>query len=89
MLCVEFNEFKLARFYDKNIKRVLRNKIIKFYKKSSKNYKSKKTLIKVIRKHFKQKYGLFMILQCLLELAKEKKIELNHRIIYNIQKKVH
>ena len=89
LLCVEFNGFKLARFYDKSIKRVIKNQIIRFYKLNSNNYKGKKKLIKLITRHFKQKYGLFLILKSLLELTKEEKIEVNHRIIHKIHKKVH
>jgi hypothetical protein len=33
LLCVNYNNFKLARFYDKNVKRKLKNKIIVFLKK--------------------------------------------------------
>lgn len=88
LLCVDFNGFKLARFYDKNIKRVIKSQIVKYYKKNSKKKGSNKKLLKLIVKHFKQKYGLFLILQALLELTKEKNIELNHRIIHKIQKKV-
>ncbi len=89
LLCVEFNEFKLARFYDKSIKRVIKSQIISFYKKNLKKETSQKKILNSIITGFKQKYGLSLILQTLLELTKEKKIELNHRIINKIQKKLH
>ncbi len=89
LLCVEFNEFKLARFYDKSIKRVIKNQIISFFKRNLKKETNQKKILNSIIKYFKQKYGLSLILQTLLELTKEKKIELNHRIINKIQKKVH
>lgn len=89
LLCVDFNGFKLARFYDKNIKRVIKSQVIRYYKRNLRKETNNKKLLKLIIKHFKQKYGLFLILQTLLGLTKEKKIELNHRIIHKIQKKVH
>lgn len=88
IFCVNYNGFKLARFYDKSIKRVLKSRIINYFKINSKNYKSKMKLIKVIVKHFKQKYGIYLILNALLELIKEKEIEFNHKIVNKIQKKI-
>ena len=89
LLCVDFDGFKLARFYDKNIKRVAKSQIIRYYKKYSKEETNNKKLLKSIIKHFKQKYGLFLILHAVLELSKEKKIQLNRRIIHKIQKKAY
>jgi competence CoiA-like predicted nuclease len=85
LLCVEFNGFKLARFYDKNIKRVIKSQIISYHKRIGIH---EKKMLNSIIKHFKEKYGLFLILQALLELTKEKKIALNHRIIHKIRKKM-
>jgi hypothetical protein len=87
IFCVNYNRFRLARFYDKNVKRNLKNRIANYFKINSKNYKSKKKLLKFIISHFKQKYGLFLVWNAPLELIKEKKIEFNHNIEYKIQKK--
>ncbi|MFX1327447.1 MAG: competence protein CoiA family protein [Promethearchaeota archaeon] len=86
LLCVNYNGFKLARFYDKNIKIVLKEKIIRFLKFNSDVYKSKKKLIKLIVNHFKQKYGRALIYRAVLELTQEKKVDLNHKIIHRIKK---
>ncbi|MFW9900715.1 MAG: competence protein CoiA family protein [Candidatus Thorarchaeota archaeon] len=87
LLCVNYNGYKLARFYDKSIKRVLKNKIIKNYKLNLKKSKNQKKFIKLIINHFKQKYGLPLLLQVLLELIKNKKIDLNKKYIFKLQKK--
>lgn len=81
ILCVNYNGYKLARFYDKSIKRVLKSQIIDYFHVNSKSCKSEKKLIKLIIAYFKHKYGEFLILKAFLELIKEKKIEFNHRII--------
>ncbi|MFX0140394.1 MAG: hypothetical protein ACFFDN_42540 [Candidatus Hodarchaeota archaeon] len=87
IICVNYNGFKLARFYEKNITSVLKNRITYYFKMNFKNYKSKKKMLKLIINHFKKKYRLFLVLNALLELIKEKKIEFNHHIDYKIQKK--
>lgn len=111
LLCVKYDGFKLARFYDRSIKRVLKNSILNFiikktkrdctnckilYKKQRrcsisqdcnfKPYKNKK-LVKVIIKHFIEKYGKHFILQSILDLIKERKIDLNKKIIIKKLKK--
>ncbi|MFX0036312.1 MAG: competence protein CoiA family protein [Candidatus Hermodarchaeota archaeon] len=86
LLCVNYNGFRLARFYDKNIKLVLKEKIIKFLKYNSESYKFKKKLIKLIINHFKQKYGIPLIYKTVLELTQEKKIEINIKVIHRIKK---
>ena len=89
LLCVDFNEFKLARFYDKNIKRVIKSQIIIYYKRNLKKFPRKKKLLNSIIRLFKEKYGVFLILRAILELTKEMKIELNQIIIRKIQKKLY
>jgi len=89
ILCVKYNGYKLARFHDKNVKRVLKNRILDYYNKKSKMCKSKKELIKLIIKHFIQKYGIILILKAIFELYQGKKIELTHRIVHKIQKKLY
>lgn len=85
---VNYNGFKLARFYDRSVKRILKSQIINYFKIIPKNYKSNMKLVKLIIKHFKQKYGISLILNALVELFKEKKIETDLRVIKKIQKKI-
>ncbi len=89
LLCVNYNGYKLARFYDKSIKRVVKGQIIRFYNKYLNESKNQKKLIDLIINHFKQKYGLFLISQALIELINNKKIELNQKHLYKLQKKIH
>ncbi|MFX0041819.1 MAG: competence protein CoiA family protein [Candidatus Hodarchaeota archaeon] len=100
LLCVKYNGFKIARFYDKSIIRVLKDLIADFIiKKTKKNctncrvlFKKKKRcslnqncnfkpyknnkLVKIIIKCFNKKYGKNFILRSILDLIKERKIDL-------------
>ncbi|UCC20511.1 MAG: hypothetical protein JSV62_04265 [Promethearchaeota archaeon] len=89
ILCVNFNGYKLARFYDKNIKRVLKSLILDYYYTNLKSVRSNKKLINLIINQFIQKYGKFLILKAILELSKEKKIEFSQIIISKIKKKLY
>jgi competence CoiA-like predicted nuclease len=88
LLCVNFNGFKLARFYDKNIKRVLKDKISTYYKKNLMMFKSEKKLLKSILNNFKTKYGNHLILVAIFELDQEKRTGFIHKIIDKIIKKI-
>lgn len=88
LLCLEYNGFRLARFYDKNIKRVLKDKIWINYQKRLKNCYSEKKLLKDIITNFKTKYGIYLILFVMCELIQEKKITFSEKIIKKIQKKI-
>ena len=51
LLCVNFNGFDIARFYDKNVKRILKDKILRFLKeKKFRNYNNSKTKNNNLRK---------------------------------------
>lgn len=87
LLCVDYNGFKLARFYDKNVKRVLKDKIIKFYQEKLKSIKSEKKLLKVILNHFKTKYGIYLIMDATFASIQDKEIKFSSKIIKKIQRK--
>ncbi|MFX1314662.1 MAG: competence protein CoiA family protein [Promethearchaeota archaeon] len=99
LLCVNYNGFKLARFYDKSIKRILKEEILNniIREKSKhcldrrllfkgcnncfvnqfcelKSYKDKK-LIKLIIRELNDKYGKRFILETILDLIKERKVD--------------
>lgn len=88
ILCVTYNGLKIARFYDKNIKRVLKDKIWINYQKRLKNCYSEKKLLKDIINNFKTKYGVYLILFVMFELIQEKKISFSKKIIKKIQRKI-
>lgn len=105
IFCVNYNGFKLARFYDKSVKRVLKNEIFMFWNKKKKrscsncsikfknlrkcktkencNFKQykKRAFIKLILIHFNKKYGELIILNSILDLIKEKKIDSDKKYI--------
>ena len=92
ILLVEYNGYKLARFYDKNIKSVLKNEISRFLLKENrisldKNYKYK-TLKKSLLNHFNEKYSKYIILGSVSELIKEKKVKLNEKFISKIKREI-
>ena len=86
LICVNYNGYKIARFYDKSIKRVVKSKIVKFYKANFKNGQNQKKFINVIINYFKHKYGLSLILQVLLELIDKKKLILIKNMFSNFRK---
>jgi len=89
ILCTEFSGYKIARFYDKNLKNVLKNRIVNFYYlKNKKARNDENRLLKAILKSFKKKYGKFMIYSAIIELVNEKKIDFRRKIIKKIQKKI-
>jgi competence CoiA-like predicted nuclease len=88
LLCTEFSGYKIARFYDKNVKTVLKEKIINIYNKEKKEGSSEKRIIKVISKAFEKKYGLYMIYYVFIELYKESEIDFCRKTIIKIQKRI-
>ncbi|MFX1446049.1 MAG: hypothetical protein ACFFHV_21780 [Promethearchaeota archaeon] len=92
LLCVDYNGFKIARFYDKNIKISLKNQIYNFVKNFMKihplDYEKKsktKTLVKNIIKECRGQYGKVLIIEC-ISLLKEK-IQINEKYINKILNK--
>ena len=90
LLCVDYNEFKIARFYDKNIKISLKNQIFNFIQDSIKKYplnyekKSKtKKLVNKIFKEFRGQYGKAIIMEAIYLL--NDKIQINEKYINKIK----
>jgi competence CoiA-like predicted nuclease len=81
LLCVKYNGFKIARFYDKSMTRVLKDSIADFIIKNTKKNCSNKKLIKITIKCFNEKYGKYFILQSILNLIKERKIDFKKNYI--------
>jgi competence CoiA-like predicted nuclease len=88
LLCTRFAGNKIARFYDKNVKGVLKSQIKSFYEAQVKLNTDKKKIIKLLISKFKKKYGLFLIYKSIIELHNEKYLNFNEKIIKKIQKKV-
>ncbi|MFX1296311.1 MAG: competence protein CoiA family protein [Promethearchaeota archaeon] len=97
LLCVKYNGFKIARFYDKSITRVLKNSILNFVIKKAKKYSDNKSnfkpskdikLVKAIIKNFIERYGKYFILQSILDLITENKLDFDKRIIVKKLKRV-
>ncbi|MFX0059945.1 MAG: competence protein CoiA family protein [Candidatus Hodarchaeota archaeon] len=88
IFCNEFSGFKIARFYDKNIKSVLKKRIVSYYVLKKDKFHKEKKLYKAILKHFKKKYGLYLILNAIIELINNNKIDFHHKIARDIQKKL-
>jgi hypothetical protein len=91
LLCVEYNGFKIARFYDKNIKISLKNQILKFIQEFIKiyalNYEKKsktKKLVKNIFKEYSSTYGKAIIIEA-INLLKEN-IQINEKYFNKINK---
>ena len=91
LLTVNYNGFKLARFYDKNIKTILKNKIFGYLqnnlRKSLKNYKYKKVR-KLVLNHFSFNYGRYLILDSFSDIIREKKLDLDEKYILKIKKEI-
>jgi hypothetical protein len=92
LLCVDFNGFKIARFYDKNIKTVLKNNIFNYIQENQsisqmnlQNYRNMKKLSKKIHKKFHKSFGHSIIDECIYLLRK--KLEFNRKFIQKMQKK--
>ncbi|TFG00257.1 MAG: hypothetical protein EU540_05540 [Promethearchaeota archaeon] len=93
LLCTNFNNFKIARFYDKNVKNSLKNLILSYiqiYLKENpydyKKYRKTKKLIKNVIKEFKSKYGKSIIIDCIKLINKKGKF-LNEKAIQIYKKK--
>lgn len=88
LLCTEFSGYKIARFYDKNLKVVLKGEIMKRVTPLANTIiKTKKPLRRII-KHFKKKYGEYMILNAIMELLKQNEIQLDYKVIKRIRRKM-
>ncbi|MBD3341164.1 MAG: hypothetical protein GF353_18810 [Candidatus Lokiarchaeota archaeon] len=93
ILCTEFNGFKIARFYDKNIKSILRGGIERTLRKyirnkSNFNFQKKrntKKVFKYIIRKYKTSYGIPLIIECFNRLVN--RYNLNERIVERYNRK--
>ena len=88
IMCTEFAGFKIARFYDKNIKSLLKENILNFYKIKKKGNTDDKIFVREVIKCFKKKYGIFLIYNSIMELSLEKKTVLSRKTITKIENKI-
>jgi competence CoiA-like predicted nuclease len=88
LLCTQFNAYKIARFFDKNIKYELKGEIENYIRNSNLEVINKKSLIKSILKQFNKKYGEYMILSLLIELVNDKKLMLGQKLFKRIYRKI-
>ena len=88
LLCTEFSGYKIARFYDKNLKNILKEKMIDIYYKERKAKNKEKGIIKAMLKTFEKKYGRYMIYFVVIELVNEQKIDFCRKIVKRIQSKI-
>ena len=88
LMCTEFAGFKIARFYDKNIKSLLKQNILNFYKIEKKGRNNDKKFVRDVVKRFKKKYGIFLIYNSIVELYLENKVVLSRKMITKIKKKI-
>ena len=79
LLIVNYNGFKLARFYDKNVKIILKYEIRRYISskiiKNGNRIKIKK-IRKFVLKRFLSDYGSNLILDSFSDLINEKKLKL-------------
>ncbi|MFX1235763.1 MAG: competence protein CoiA family protein [Promethearchaeota archaeon] len=88
LLCTEFSGFKIARFYDKNLKSVLKEEILKQVGSTANLVMKEKRFLKEILDPFKKKYGMYIILNELIELVKQNEISLSYKLIKKIRRKI-
>jgi len=86
LLCTTFSGYKIARFYDKNIKSLLKSRITSHCQEQCKVID--KVVIKQIKKRFHKKFGDFLIFDVILDLAKEKKVDFDPKVLKKIKKKI-
>ncbi|GAG05062.1 unnamed protein product, partial [marine sediment metagenome] len=88
IMCTEFAGFKIARFYDKNIKSLLKENILNFYKIEKKGGINDKKFVREVVRTFRKKYGLFLIYNSIVELYTKNKIGLSRKIVAKIKNKI-
>jgi len=88
LLCTKFLGYKIARFYDKNIKYALKEKIEEFIVRNNLHLIAKKKQLKYILIKFSDIYGEFMILSVLIDIINEKKLNISHKLFRKIKRKV-
>lgn len=88
LLCTEFSGYKITRFYDKNLKNILKEKVVDIYSKEKKAGNKEKRIIKEILNVFESKYGRYMIYSALLELIEKNIIDFCRKIKKKIKKNI-
>ncbi|MHA1105334.1 MAG: competence protein CoiA family protein [Promethearchaeota archaeon] len=86
LLCTTFSGYKIARFYDKNVKSLLKSRITTYCQEQVKIVN--KTVFNQIIKIFHKQFGKFLIFDVLLDLAKEKQVDLESMVLKKIKKKI-
>ncbi len=84
LLRVEFNGFKLARFYDKNAKSFLKERIQELVR--VKPHHKERKLVKSIQSAFNPKYGKRLVLTATMELVQRNQLEMSAKKVRKIQK---
>jgi competence CoiA-like predicted nuclease len=88
ILCTNFSGYKIARFYDKNLKTLLKEKIVNIYNKEKRAGSKEKRIIKAILDLYEDKYGRYMIYSAILDLIEKKKIYFCQKIKKKISKNI-
>jgi competence CoiA-like predicted nuclease len=86
LLCTTFSGYKIARFYDKNVKSLLKSLIVSYY--HGKRKVINKTQLKQIINKFHKKFGKYLIYDVILDLAKEQIIDIDSTLLKKIKKKI-
>jgi len=86
LLCTTFSGYKIARFYDKNVKSLLKSLITCYCQ--GKRKVINKTQLKQIIKKFHKKFGKYLIYAVLLDLEKEEIINIDTMLSKKIKKKI-
>jgi competence CoiA-like predicted nuclease len=88
LLCTEFSGYKIARFFDKNIKYELKDELETYIYKSNLEVITKKSQIKSILKPFSKKYGEYLILSLLIELVNDKMLIMGRKFFNRLYRKI-
>ena len=89
LLCTEFSGYRIARFFDKNLMSMLKEKIVNVYYKEKKAGSNEKRIIKELLAIFEKKYGRYMIYSAILDLIDKHKIDFCRKIKKKIKKNIH
>ncbi|NHJ21673.1 MAG: hypothetical protein EAX91_12065 [Candidatus Lokiarchaeota archaeon] len=88
LMCTKFSGYKIARFYDKNLKIVLKEKVKKIYDGEKTKSRNDKKILQVLLDTFEKNYGRYMVFYVIFELLNENKIEFCRKVQVRIRKKI-
>ena len=95
LLCTSSNNYKIARFYDRNAKSTLVESLRSFIKRTNlsrnqkiKNSKGTKKIFKVICLLYQDEYGKFFIIKALRQLIRNKELILKEKFLINYEKRL-